>query len=61
MIISRNPASVEPTEARNDILGCFGRADRSRLRSGDGITPGERGIKVRDAAQFGPGVGLGPG
>jgi hypothetical protein len=25
-------ASVDPTEARNDILGCFGRADRSALR-----------------------------
>jgi hypothetical protein len=46
-------ASVDPTEARNDILGCFGRSDRraqldrSTLRSirpkqvitGDGIAP----------------------
>jgi hypothetical protein len=28
---------------------------------GDGITPKQRGVKVRDAAQFGPGVGLDPG
>jgi hypothetical protein len=25
-------ASVDPTEARNVILGCFGRSDRSALR-----------------------------
>jgi hypothetical protein len=25
-------ASVDPTDARNDILGCFGRSDRSALR-----------------------------
>jgi hypothetical protein len=24
-------ASVDPTEARNDILGCFGRSHRSRI------------------------------
>jgi len=40
--------------------GCFGRSDRSRLIPRDGI-PEERGVKVRDAVQFGPGVGLGPG
>ncbi len=38
----------------------FGRSDRSRLAPGDG-TPDERGVKVRDAAQFGPGVDLGSG
>src|SRR5262249_10472321 len=26
-------ASVDPTDARNDILGCFGRSDRSAPRS----------------------------
>jgi hypothetical protein len=30
-------ASVDPTYARNDILGCFGRSDRSRLRLSDGV------------------------
>jgi hypothetical protein len=30
------------------------------LIPGDGITPEERGVKVGDAAQFGPVVGLGP-
>jgi hypothetical protein len=28
-------ASVDPTEARNDIRGCFGRSDRSALRQSD--------------------------
>jgi hypothetical protein len=27
-------ASVDPTESRNDILGCFGRSDRIAQRSG---------------------------
>src|SRR5262249_36457949 len=32
-------ASVDPTEARNDILGCFGRSDRRAQRSGaEGVT-----------------------
>jgi hypothetical protein len=31
-------ASVDPTEARNDILGCFGRSDR-RARSTDDEPP----------------------
>lgn len=39
---------------------CFGRIDRSRLIPRDGI-PEERAVKVRDAVQFGRGVGLGPG
>jgi hypothetical protein len=29
-------ASVDQTEARNDILGCFGRSDRSALCKSDG-------------------------
>jgi hypothetical protein len=29
---SPNDASVDPTEVRNDILGCFGRSDRSAQR-----------------------------
>jgi hypothetical protein len=52
-------ASVDPTEARNDILSCFGRSHRSRLIPGDDITPDERGVMVRNAAQFGLGVGPG--
>jgi hypothetical protein len=29
-------ASVDPTDARNDILGCFGRIDRRAQRTGLG-------------------------
>jgi hypothetical protein len=32
-------AAVDHTEARNDILGCFGRSDRSRLLLRDDISP----------------------
>jgi hypothetical protein len=56
-----NPASVDPTEARMAAVRRFGGSDRSRLKPGDGITCEERGVKVRDAAQLRPGVGLGPG
>src|SRR5262249_32951736 len=35
------------------------RSDRSRLIPGDDITPDERGVMVRNAAQFGLGVGPG--
>jgi hypothetical protein len=38
-------ASVDPTEARNDILGCFGRSDRSRLIPRDGILPTSAGLR----------------
>jgi len=38
---------------------CIGRSDRSRLIPGDDITPDERGVIVRNAAQFGLGVGPG--
>ena len=38
-----------------------GHPARSRLEPGDGMTSEERGVKVRDAAQLRPGVGLGPG
>jgi hypothetical protein len=54
-------ASVDHTEARNDILGCFGRSDRSELIPGDDITPDERGVMMRNLAQFRPGVGPGLG
>ena len=31
-------ASVDHTEARNDILGCFGRSHRRAQPEGDGVT-----------------------
>ena len=52
---------VDHTEARKATVRRFGRSHRSRLRPGDGITLEERGGRVRDAAQFGPGAGPGPG
>jgi hypothetical protein len=45
-------ASVDPTDARNDILGCFGRSHRSGLVPRDDITPDERGVMVRKAGRF---------
>ena len=32
-----------------------------QVKPGVGVTPEERGVKVREAAQFGPGVGPSPG
>jgi hypothetical protein len=55
------PASVVPTDARELTVRRIGRSDRSRSKLGEGITREERGVKVRDAAQFRPHVGLGPG
>jgi hypothetical protein len=52
-------ASVDPTDARKATVRRFGRSDRSRLRPGDGLTPEALRVKVRNTAQFGPGVGLG--
>src|SRR5215469_12221155 len=53
--------SVDPTDARKATVRRFGRSDRSRLRPGDAITLEERGVRVRDAAQFGLGAGPGLG
>src|SRR5271156_502285 len=39
----------------------FGRLHRSRLIPRDDVIPDERGVTVRKAAQFGTGVGPGPG
>jgi hypothetical protein len=55
------PAPITIRGWSRSPAGRVGRSDRSRLRFGDGITPGQRGVKVRLAARFGPGVGLGPG
>ena len=53
-------ASVDPTDARKATVRRFGRSDRSRLIPRHEITPDERGVMVRDAAQFGTGIGPGP-
>jgi hypothetical protein len=40
---------VDPTEARSEARRCFGRSDRSRLVPRKDITPGQRGVMVRNA------------
>jgi hypothetical protein len=50
----------DDTDARKEARRCVGRSDRSRLVTRNDITPGQRVLMVRNAALFGPGVGLGP-
>jgi hypothetical protein len=47
-------ASVDPTDARKDIVVCFGRSDRSRLVPRNDITADERGAMVRNRLGSGP-------
>jgi hypothetical protein len=53
-------APVDPTEAREATVRRFGRSDRSRLTPHDDIAPDEREVRVCNAAQFRPSIGLGP-
>ena len=52
-------ASVDQTDARNDILGCVGRSHRSRLVPRDDIAADERGKMERNGLSAGPASVLG--